>query len=268
MRVPHPGHKNAPTAFGFASESLSRRTLLLNCVVMALSGCAPRDWVQGSSSSSPRRFRDYRGMYGALTDNGVTIPPAPLFKLKPEFYRQEVEDPTGARPGTIVVDTSRHFLYLVQDGGQALRYGVGLGRAGYSWSGRAIVARKVIWPRWRPPAEMIARLPSLERYRSRYDAENGQWTGGMEPGITNPLGARALYLYEGGTDTLYRIHGTPEWWTIGMNVSSGCVRLLNHDVIDLYERVSQGTPVIVTAVLPVSTGSQRIVPAGFPTERS
>lgn len=263
MKVPQRGHKYLPSALEFASETLSRRSVLLNCVVTVLAGCVPRDLTQ-VSPTSPHRLQDYHEMYGALTDNGVTIPPAPLFKLRPEFYRQEVEDPTGAKPGTIVVDTSRHFLYLVQDGGQALRYGVGLGRAGFSWSGEAIIARKAEWPRWRPPAEMIVRLPNLERYRSHYDAVSGQWMGGMEPGIANPLGARALYLYAGGKDTLYRIHGTPEWWTIGTNVSSGCVRLLNQDVIDLYERVSQGATVIVTAALPVSTGAQRVTPAGLP----
>jgi lipoprotein-anchoring transpeptidase ErfK/SrfK len=149
-----------------------------------------------------------------------------------------VADPTGERPGSIVVDTSQHFLYLTMEGGRAMRYGVGLGREGFAWTGHAKVQWKQKWPKWTPPAEMIAREPKL----AKYSAANG----GMEPGLMNPLGARALYIFQNGKDTLYRIHGSPEWWSIGKSVSSGCVRLMNQDVIDLYSRVQPGTPIWVT----------------------
>lgn len=245
MTFPLQDDRNTPSHAEMELRPVSRRTFLSAVAVAALSGCTTRETAP-VPSPAPRRFHDYSAMYGALTDNGETIPTVPIVKLKPEFYRQEVRDPTGMPPGTIVVETSTHFLYLVEEGGRALRYGVGLGRAGFAWSGSATIGRKAAWPRWRPPAEMIARLPDLEQYRSRYDPKSAQWYGGMEPGIRNPLGARALYLYQGGKDTLYRIHGTPEWWTIGTDVSSGCVRMLNQDVIDLYERVPERTPVIVT----------------------
>lgn len=180
----------------------------------------------------------YQKIYGEMVDEGYVIPAVPIEKVDPRFYRQVVADPTGEPPGTIVVDTSAHFLYLVQRGGLARRYGVGLGRAGFEWSGRATIEWKQKWPKWFPPADMIAREPRL----AKYSAENG----GMEPGIQNPLGARALYLFQNGKDTLYRIHGSPEWWSIGKSVSSGCVRLMNQDIIDLYDRVPDGTPVWVT----------------------
>ncbi|MDZ5698389.1 L,D-transpeptidase [Chelativorans sp. M5D2P16] len=188
----------------------------------------------------------YSAMYGPMVDNGYEIPPVPIEKIDPRLYRQEVPDPTGERPGTIVVNVSQHFLYLVREGGRALRYGVGLGRAGFEWSGRAEIARKRVWPKWFPPAEMIDRQPELEEYRAKYDEATGEWNGGMQPGIMNPLGARALYIYEDGKDTLYRVHGSPEWWTIGKSVSSGCVRMMNQDVIHLYDQVPIDSPILVT----------------------
>ncbi len=150
-------------------------------------------------------------------------------------YKRQVVDFNGSEaPGTIIIDTRQRFLYLVLPGGQALRYGVGVGREGFAWNGEAVVERKQEWPRWFPPAEMIARDPKLEPYRT-----------GMDGGPENPLGARALYLYKDGKDTLFRIHGTSQPWSIGQNVSSGCIRLLNEDIIDLYERVPIGTTVVV-----------------------
>ncbi|WP_137390886.1 L,D-transpeptidase [Rhodoligotrophos defluvii] len=150
-------------------------------------------------------------------------------------YKRQVVSYTGPEsPGTIIIDTRQRFLFFVLPGGQAVRYGVGVGREGFSWSGEAVVERKQEWPRWFPPAEMIARDPKLEPYRN-----------GMDGGPENPLGARALYLYKDGKDTLFRIHGTAQPWSIGQNVSSGCIRLLNEDIIDLYERVPIGTTVIV-----------------------
>lgn len=158
----------------------------------------------------------------------ATVPP-------PQYRRQMVADPTGAAPGTIVVDPANRYLYLVQEGGMALRYGVGVGKAGMEWSGRAKIAYKREWPRWTPTRDMIARDP--QRY--------ARWADGMEGGEGNPLGARALYLFEGGKDTLYRIHGTNEPASIGRAMSSGCIRMMNDDVIDLYNRIPAGTSVIV-----------------------
>jgi len=138
---------------------------------------------------------------------------------------------TDHAPGTIIVDTAERYLYFVLEDGEAIRYGIGVGREGFSWTGTTTLARKAEWPAWRPPAAMRKRQPELPAY--------------MEGGPDNPLGARALYLYEGGVDTLYRIHGTSEPWTIGHAVSSGCIRMLNEEVIDLYERAEVGATVIV-----------------------
>ncbi len=145
--------------------------------------------------------------------------------------RALVADPTGERPGTITVDTQNRYLYLSMDGGKAMRYDVGVGREGFTWSGRATIARRAEWPAWTPPPEMLKRRPDLPRV--------------MEGGIDNPLGARAMYLYSNGRDTMFRIHGTNEPDTVGQAVSSGCIRLLNKDVVDLYSRVKVGAPVIV-----------------------
>lgn len=175
--------------------------------------------------------------FAPITSEPFTIPPVPQGVVPRQYWRQVVPNTTGEPAGTIVVDPGQKFLYLNRDDGTSIRYGVGVGRAGFGWSGQAIVALKRAWPNWTPPEEMIARDPSL----ARYSAENG----GQQPGLTNPLGARALYLFQNGEDTLFRIHGNPEAASIGRNVSSGCIRLLNHDIIDLYERVPTGTPVLV-----------------------
>ena len=173
-------------------------------------------------------------MYASFTDGGFILPEVPYKKVKPEFRRQIVVDPTGEQPGTIVVHLQERLLYLVQPGGDAIRYGVGIGKDGFRWSGRANVQYGKEWPVWTPPAEMIARKPELVK-----------WQGGQPGGLTNPLGARALYIYQDGKDTGYRIHGSPEWWSIGQAMSSGCVRLINQDIIDLYSRVSKKNPVVV-----------------------
>ncbi len=139
-------------------------------------------------------------------------------------------------PGTIVIVTRERALYHVLPGGKAVRYGVGVGRAGFQWSGEARVGRKAMWPDWRPPKEMIRR--ELVQYGRRLPDM-------MKGGINNPLGARALYLYKDGRDTQYRIHGTNAPHTIGQAVSSGCIRMLNEEVIELFDRVPVGTKVIV-----------------------
>ena len=151
----------------------------------------------------------------------------PSYALPEKFRRHEVTYRGPYQPGTIVVDTAHKFLYLVQPGGTALRYGVGVGREGFAWHGTETIAAKREWPGWTPPAAMLKREPTLPRH--------------MDGGPGNPLGARALYL----GDSLYRIHGSNQPWSIGHAVSSGCIRMLNRAVIDLYNRVKVGTKVVV-----------------------
>jgi lipoprotein-anchoring transpeptidase ErfK/SrfK len=153
--------------------------------------------------------------------------PGTDYQSPTRLHRQVVDYRTGEAPGTIIIDTPNTYLYLVLGNGKALRYGIGVGREGFTWSGKETISKKGEWPDWTPPAEMIARQPYLPRY--------------MAGGPGNPLGARAMYL----GNTVYRIHGTNDPSTIGHQVSSGCIRLTNEDVIDLYNRVNVGTKVIV-----------------------
>jgi len=175
---------------------------------------------------APRREEAYAGLYAAPSAQ-VDPEGRPMREPPPEFRRQEVDYTSSEPPGTLVIDTNDKFLYLVEPGGRALRYGVGVGRPGFEWAGVKHVSRKAEWPDWTPPPEMLLRRPDLPRH--------------MDGGPENPLGARALYL----GSSMYRIHGTNEPWTIGQNVSSGCIRMMNEDVMDLYERVNVGTKVIV-----------------------
>jgi lipoprotein-anchoring transpeptidase ErfK/SrfK len=149
------------------------------------------------------------------------------YPVDPQFERQEVDYQGREEPGSIVIDTPNHFLYLVEPGGKAVRYGIGVGRPGFTWSGIHTVSSKKEWPDWVPPKEMLERQPYLPHF--------------MAGGPNNPLGARAMYL----GSTLYRIHGSNEPWTIGKNVSSGCIRMRNTDIIDLYGRVKLGTKVTI-----------------------
>ncbi|MER9128991.1 L,D-transpeptidase [Mesorhizobium sp. M0768] len=231
---------------------LSRRTVLSGAGALALlgiAGCSQTldlpslqldDVTTGSirpirpSISVDKNITSPDVMYASLTDGGFNVPEVPYLKVKPEFRRQIVVDPTGEQPGTIVVHSQERLLYLVQPGGDAIRYGVGIGKDGFRWSGRANIQYGKEWPVWTPPPEMIARRPELVK-----------WQSGQPGGLDNPLGARALYIYQNGSDTGYRIHGSPEWWSIGQAMSSGCVRLINQDIIDLYSRVSKKNPVVV-----------------------
>lgn len=167
-----------------------------------------------------------RGRYGRSRPGDLELGINPR-----EATAQVVPYPTKEAPGTIVVDTRARQLYLVQPGGQAIQYGIGVGRRGFEWKGIARVGRKAEWPRWIPPKEMLKRRPDLPEE--------------MDGGLDNPLGARALYLFQGSKDTLFRIHGTNEPHTIGQAVSSGCIRMMNADAIDLYGRVPVGTRVVV-----------------------
>lgn len=156
-------------------------------------------------------------------------------KQTPDTFRRKiVKFRTAEKPGSIIIDSVRHYLYYVLPDKQAIRYGIGVGREGFGWTGIVKVGRKTEWPRWIPPKEMIERDPKLQKYAD-----------GMPGGEENPLGARAIYLFEGKRDTLYRIHGTTEPWSIGLNISSGCIRMHNDDVTDLYGRVQVGAKVIV-----------------------
>jgi lipoprotein-anchoring transpeptidase ErfK/SrfK len=175
----------------------------------------------------------------ALAGNRLNEP-FPVFRSDVEdvpyrFRKQQVSYKTKESPGTIVIDTTNRYLYLVQENGKAMRYGVGVGKAGFAWSGEAVVGRKAKWPKWTPTPEQLARVKSYEKYKD-----------GMPPGDQrNPMGARGIYLFQNGKDTLYRIHGTSEPSTIGFRVSSGCLRMIDVEIIDLYERVKVGARVIV-----------------------
>jgi lipoprotein-anchoring transpeptidase ErfK/SrfK len=194
-----------------------------------------------SAAPAMAQWRNYWGyeVYPAYPSNGYpgyhSYRAYPAYPSNPYYYGQKtatiVPNPTNERPGTIVIDTGSRYLYLVRAGGKAIRYGIGVGRQGFAWKGVAHVGRKSEWPRWIPPKEMLMRRPDLPEE--------------MDGGLANPLGARALYLFQGEKDTLFRIHGTNEPDTIGKAVSSGCIRMMNDDVIDLYERVGIGTRVVV-----------------------
>lgn len=216
---------------------LTRRTFLV--AMPAFLAACQSSGMSGSRSPAPEPAvppvsAAYQAMYAAMPHEEFPIPAIDVSLVDRQFLRQEVADPTGETPGTLVVDTGQRFLYLVQENGRAMRYGIGVGREGLAWEGRADINMKREWPRWTPTQNMMARDPALEEYRH-----------GMAPGLTNPLGARALYLFANGRDTLYRLHGTNEPWSIGMAMSSGCIRLFNQDIIDLYGRVPLGSQVLV-----------------------
>lgn len=219
---------------------LSRRSFLVSASAALLAGCASNTRPLPRLNNAPppgtaRRIDPkYLQMYGAMPNERFPIPAVDLSKIDPVYYRQIVDYPSAEPAGTIIVDTPNRFLYLTMENGKAMRYGVGIGRAGFTWGGQAHIQYKKAWPTWTPPSEMVDRQPELVEYRN-----------GMPPGLENPLGARALYIFQGGRDTLYRLHGTAEFWSIGKAVSSGCVRLLNQDIIDLYNRVPNGTRIIV-----------------------
>ena len=172
--------------------------------------------------------------YAALPNEEFPLKTVPVDRIKPELRRTEVAYVTPYAVGTVVVDTPARRAYYILGNGRAIRYGVGVGRAGLALAGNAYVGRKAEWPTWTPTANMQRRE---ERYR--------KLAGGMPGGPNNPLGARAMYLYRGGGDTHFRIHGTNQPESIGLAMSSGCIRMMNHDVIDLYSRVNVGAKVVV-----------------------
>lgn len=195
-------------------ERITRRGLLLGGLALSTTGCM-----------------------STIQD---VVPPVPValkaenYRVDPRYQKQRVPYDGGEAPGTIVVNTSEFYLYHVEEGGWATRYGVGVGEQGLTLKGKASIGRKAEWPSWTPTANMLRRKPHLVQY-----------AGGVEGGLHNPLGARALYLYRGSRDTMFRIHGTNEPWSIGNAVSSGCIRLTNDDIVDLYDRTPVGTTVLV-----------------------
>lgn len=197
---------------------LSRRTFLIGGVSL-LSGCSST--VRDVQIIAPEPYADEQ--FPVRLVNRARF----ADHLQPRRIRMV----TGQTPGTIIIDTGSFHLYRVETVDTVMRYGVAVGASGHGWKGEAIVGRKAKWPAWYPTDDMHSQTPGLPRR--------------IEPGPANPLGARALYLFSGGRDTLYRIHGTSEPWTIGTEASSGCIRMLNEDVIDLYEQVRPGDAVIV-----------------------
>ena len=204
-----------PTDPSVQSHALSRRAVVVGLPFL-LAGCA------GAG-------------YGLTQDGGFTIAPVDVTTIDSSLLRQEVAWHGKEKPGSIVVNVPQRRLYLVQEGGRALRYGVGVGRKeGVNFRGQAVIGRKEKWPHWTPTTNMMAAMPVYRHYAS-----------GLDGGPDNPLGPRALYLYRDGHDTFFRLHGTTEPETIGTAVSSGCIRLFNQDIIDLYDRVPVGTHVTV-----------------------
>jgi lipoprotein-anchoring transpeptidase ErfK/SrfK len=212
--------------------------LLVAAVVMA--GCDPAA-MDPAEAPPPEQAEvepavdpELAAMYAARADGDRMLPAIDVAAFHRALLRNRVEYPTAEAPGTIVIDTSGPFLYFVEPEGMATRYGIAIGREGFGWTGAGTIKRTARWPRWTPPPEMIERDPSLEK-----------WRDGQPGGIANPLGARALYIYFGGRDSGYRIHGTNTPKSIGWAASSGCFRMLNQDVIDLYDRVRMGAKVVV-----------------------
>jgi lipoprotein-anchoring transpeptidase ErfK/SrfK len=179
-------------------------------------------------------------LYGEMKDGGFVVPALRPGQVGSAFLRKTVAYATREAPGTIVVDPTRHYLYYVEEGGRATRYGIGVGREGFAWAGEATIKSKQEWPDWYPPKEMVERRPDLKK--QLVELQSGL---GMHGGPGNPLGARAMYLWQGDRDTLFRIHGTNEPWTIGQSQSSGCIRMVNQDAMDLYQKAAVGTRVVV-----------------------
>ena len=217
-----------------SSARISRRLFVIGAP-LSLSACVSGPELPPVAPKTADEFA-FEAMYGPIDDEPFPIPALEPGVVDPQFLRQLVPYDTRYAPGTIVVDPGERHLYLVRANGEALRYGVGVGREGFGWNGRARVARKAMWPTWTPPADMIKRQPEVAKYAR-----------GMPGGLDNPLGARALYLFQGNKDTLYRIHGTNDPSSIGHAMSSGCIRLINQDIIDLYRRAPIETPVVVLA---------------------
>ncbi|HZH09846.1 MAG TPA: L,D-transpeptidase [Microvirga sp.] len=223
---------------------LNRRAFVLGLPAAALASGLPS---RSSLAQQAVSRSTYQAMYAPIDDDLYPVPGVDLSKVNHNYLRKVVPYATDEAPGTIVVDPGSRYLYLVLRDGMAVRYGVGVGRSGFGWSGTAVIKDKQEWPDWYPPKEMFDRQPELLEQMAELPGGLG-----MPGGPGNPLGARAMYLWQGNKDTLYRIHGTFEPWTIGTNVSSGCIRMINQDAIDLYNHTPVGTKVVV-----LGSGSKR-----------
>jgi lipoprotein-anchoring transpeptidase ErfK/SrfK len=226
MNAPDKSGRLVPLHLGGASDIFMRMKSLAIVAALAVSTA-----ISGCSTIGSQLFTNN---YGSVTDAGYQLPRIPIEKVPLKYHRQEVNYDSSEKPGTIIVDTQNKFLYFVEGDGRAIRYGIGVGREGFEWHGTAHIALKREWPTWTPPKQMIQRQPELAKFAD-----------GMEPGLKNPLGARAMYLFNKGGDMGYRLHGSPEWNSIGKAMSSGCIRLMNQDIIDLYDRAEVGAKVIV-----------------------
>jgi lipoprotein-anchoring transpeptidase ErfK/SrfK len=209
-------------------------------LLVALPACVPSDPSLTGATKTPQATvkqpsaSDFQNAYVARQDGTFVVPAVPEEKVPPQLRRQLVEFETDDPVGTIIINPSAKTLHLVTAPGKAMRYGIAVGKDGFQWAGEALITDRKHWPTWTPPKEMIARKPELAK-----------WEKGQPGGPTNPLGARALYLTTNGRDYGFRIHGTPEWQSIGRNASSGCFRMINQDVMDLYDRVPNGVKVVV-----------------------
>ncbi|MEH7826618.1 L,D-transpeptidase [Gemmobacter denitrificans] len=210
-------------------------------LIGTLGACVPDPSLTGATKAPEQQPavkqpvpEDFVNMYAARQDGQFVIPAVPEDKVPAHLKRQEVVYASTDPVGTIIIDPTQKTLHLVTGPGRAMRYGIAVGADGFQWAGEALITARKQWPTWTPPKEMIARKPELSK-----------WEKGQPGGPTNPLGARALYLTTNGVDYGFRIHGTPEWKSIGRNASSGCFRMINQDVIDLYNRVPDGVKVVV-----------------------
>jgi lipoprotein-anchoring transpeptidase ErfK/SrfK len=249
--------RNASTFFRFGQKMppLSRRTIIAGVSASAaasLAGCVnsnPNPAINAAALTPPPPppggaadaiEPNYNAIYAEAKDGNFIVPAVNYSQVNSNFLRKNIAYATREAPGTIVIDTGNHYLYHVEDGGRATRYGVGVGREGFVWAGEATIHSKQEWPDWYPPQEMLDRRPDL--MKSMVELQSGI---GMHGGPANPLGARAMYLWQGSKDTYFRIHGTNEPWTIGLSQSSGCIRMINQDAMELYAKTPIGTRVVV-----------------------
>lgn len=223
------GETDKAVSLGRCRGILDRRAFLVGSAVglggLGLSACV---------TSEGMSLAEARQVYGPVPDEKFPIPAVDVSKVDPKYYRRAVRYESKEEPGTIIVDPSNYYVYRIEGDGYATRYGANVGRQGFLWHGDAYVGRKAEWPVWTPPPEMIRRQPEVAKYAR-----------GMPGGLDNPLGARALYLYQNGAYTLYTIYATSDPETIGNNITSGCVGLLSQDMIHLYDRTPVKTKVIV-----------------------
>ncbi|SFK67035.1 L,D-transpeptidase [Methylocapsa palsarum] len=235
---------SATAAFGLAGCVGSQTPDIQAAAVAPPPPPSPSTPVSAAASGGSQP--DYSVAYGPMPGEKFPLPAVKLSEIDPAFLRKQVDYQTKEPPGTIVIDTAQHYLYHVEDGGKATRYGVGVGREGFIWTGEATIKKKQEWPDWYPPKEMLERRPELRKQMAQLQSGTG-----MAGGLGNPIGARGMYLWQGDVDTYFRIHGTNEPSSIGKSVSSGCIRMINQDVIDLYSKTPPGTRVIVQGTAPV-----------------